>query len=610
MAISSIHLKNLPYTGMDDSSALRNLLRINFFIGPNNNGKSRLIRALAGTKNLEFLPDGFPLEEINQAISKFKEAASSHASQPIRSSSNIDAPINQIATIEYLEEGKNAQFPFDQFYSSADRLRIHGNLSWINYTQKQYGTELLQIFNRDLMVKDREIRGWLPINQEFNKVYIPILRGLRPLQIEGAEDLFEDRIKTEYFKNGNAPEIFTGQSVARSVRRFLLGESNERRLIAEFQKFLSEIFFESKEVLLLPEETGSELRVKIGGEEKPIYNLGDGVQALIMLSLPLFLHSGKSTLFFIEEPESMLHPGMQRQLLKLFSENRVGFENFQFFLTTHSNHFLDISLDFKDVSVYVLSKELTKTDDPDKESATFKFETASSGSENALDVLGVRNTSVYLSNCTIWVEGITDRLYLREFLRLYQEKNGGRKFIEDLHYSFVEYEGGNIEHWNFDTPSSKNSLNQPIAARLCGKLLLIADQDAGKETRHERLKAILGERFLLLPRREIENLLSVDTILHVLEHYEKKEIEPARINYEDYAMVGMGIYLESLFNTEFQKERKASYAEASGTVNEKTRFCELVCEKMQNAEYKWENLSLEAKVLATRLYKFIEAENK
>ncbi len=33
--------------------------------------------------------------------------------------------------------------------------------------------------------------------------------------------------------------------------------------------------------------------------------------------------------------------------------------------------------------------------------------------------LGVKPSSVYLANCTIWVEGITDRLYITKYMEKY-----------------------------------------------------------------------------------------------------------------------------------------------------------------------------------------------
>ena len=44
-------------------------------------------------------------------------------------------------------------------------------------------------------------------------------------------------------------------------------------------------------------------------------------------------------LFFIEEPDMFMHPSLQRAFLEVLSE----YDQHQYFITSHSNHFLDLS---------------------------------------------------------------------------------------------------------------------------------------------------------------------------------------------------------------------------------------------------------------------------
>src|SRR5262249_51876978 len=144
----------------------------------------------------------------------------------------------------------------------------------------------------------------------------------------------------------------------------------------------------------------------------------------------------------IEEPELYLHPGFQRVLLKTLA----SFSRNIYFIATHSNHLLDLSLDFEGVSIFTFHKELENSSQPERQ-AKFTVERVSSHDHRALQLLGTRNSSVFLSNCTVWVEGITDRRFLSHYLDLYQKTlraanadKGTAQFIaeEDLHYSFVE----------------------------------------------------------------------------------------------------------------------------------------------------------------------------
>lgn len=81
---------------------------------------------------------------------------------------------------------------------------------------------------------------------------------------------------------------------------------------------------------------------------------------IILLSLLLCndeIKENENILVFIEEPEQLLHPGFQRKLIEVLL-NCEDFSNFQFFFTSHSNHFLDITLDYDDVSIFTIKNSL------------------------------------------------------------------------------------------------------------------------------------------------------------------------------------------------------------------------------------------------------------
>src|ERR1041384_4416314 len=102
------------------------------------------------------------------------------------------------------------------------------------------------------------------------------------------------------------------------------------------------------------------------------------------------------------------------------------------------------------MSIFTFRKRFDDSTHNEKQ-AEFEIENVSSGDTSCLELLGVRNSSVFLSNFTIWVEGITDRRYPAHYLKLHVDHLRGtdtsvKDFREDLHYSFVEYGGANITH--------------------------------------------------------------------------------------------------------------------------------------------------------------------
>ena len=120
---------------------------------------------------------------------------------------------------------------------------------------------------------------------------------------------------------------------------------------------------------------------------------------------------------------------------------------------------MDLTLDYNNISVYKF-----KNKGYDNKQSQIQVTQIEKGNNSILKELGVKDSSVFLSNCTIWVEGITDRLYIRKYLELYQKymyQNGKieRIFEEDINYSFLEYGGGNITHWSFlDEGNSSNTI--------------------------------------------------------------------------------------------------------------------------------------------------------
>jgi hypothetical protein len=155
----------------------------------------------------------------------------------------------------------------------------------------------------------------------------------------------------------------------------------------------------------------------------------------------------------------------------------------------------------------------------------FRIRHASQRDRNTLLELGVRPSATYLANATIWVEGTSDCSYLRAYLEgfiAYLELRGDdtykavardlKRYREDRHYAFLEYNGANLVHFDFDEAEDPNdSARQSVkinANDLCAQALVIADGDiASKADRVQALTKQLGDRLVLLPVKEIENLI-------------------------------------------------------------------------------------------------------
>jgi predicted ATP-dependent endonuclease of OLD family len=622
------HLKEIVLTGKPEERSewerytfkppqegarrLSNLSKINIFVGENNSGKSKFLRHLAAIEKIQFSPhlngiQDWKWSEIALAAQNLRQNVEScFDGQGIRDADGIRNQLTHIPTLLYLSEGPTAMAQLISFAKRLSGLPSLGNVvSSGNYDERTILITLKQSAEAFLSNVAHMTGAEKLGDYAFTKIYIPTLRGLRNFSTERdekgqAKDIYYERTIKDYF-SGTAPQIFTGLKLYYDVQRLLLGNLADRNKIREFEKFLTESFFEGKPVALIPKLDSTLLTVKIGEEgERSISELGDGIQSVIILTFPLFMNRDKRLLVFCEEPELYMHPSMQRVLLKTYSEK---FPENQYFLTTHSNHFLDLTLDLPSVSVYTFRKELD--DGAEERLAKFEVENVSNEDSRSLLLLGVRNSSVFLSNCTIWVEGITDRRYFRKYLNLFQDSlaKSDKRFKEDLHYSFVEYGGSNVTHFSF-----LDTTPDPIVVeRLCGKLFLITDRDnatGAKAERHKELREELKERYYCLACKEVENLLTPHIVKSVVSQFEEPGATFAEFVQEDYANASLGEFIETKV-LKAKRTRAASYAKDS-SLRDKPDFCLKAIEQMKS----FADLSKEAQEIANRLYNFIAENNK
>lgn len=576
---------NEDYSLNDTAYGFGNLSKTNIFIGENNSGKSRFLRSL-------FKEKFYTLNYENIQEIYFNE-------KDIWTNIKHFNPYDSLAKFDYMyDETKNKVTYYKERFFNCLKTNSFSPIQQNKYYFptvrgiKDYKTILDIKLKTFLSNSTKTIQNTDPIHH-----YISLLN----LEKNGLDsfDIYREITNYEYFEK-NDHNIITGGDLYKTIKSMLLGSEEQRKNISKFQLFLKKYFFSEYEtVQLIPYENERVLYVKIGNDERPIYDWGDGTQQLIIILFSLFKHKDETdNLFFIEEPEIYLHPGILRKFIEVI--NSDTFPNHQYFITTHSNTILDVSADTNiNMSIF----KFTKNKNSDNNSPKFLIEQCNSGDVSLLNVLGVRNSSVFLSNCSIWVEGITDRLYLKHYLKLYFEKNGmSNSFRENIDYTFIEYGGSNIVHFNFEDTDSDNSIN---AKYINNRIFLIADNDntksgQKKQERKDRLKATLGDKFYELPVTEIENLLPQKIIEEILKKQNPKcvnIIEEKFSKEKNYKTKKIGRFIDNLFkNTELKQ-----YSADSGTIKNKLNFCQTAIELITD----YDMLTDEAKELVEKIVDFI-----
>jgi predicted ATP-dependent endonuclease of OLD family len=612
--------------GGNETNCISNLSRVNLFIGQNNSGKSKFIRKMFADFNsidqigIKYNLRVFEKQKISEII---KQHLSNLVIRKEKSGGNSifekqkECLNNIIDLIENKNEFLNYKQDISEIYDMLANT-FHSIKVEVNKLPKDPLLKILkkienQSESEEVMVEVRkDINDFLfnSMQVKSKTTFIPSLRTIRNLG-QNDRNILRGVSAKQHFENTNFMEsIFTGENIFAEISNLLSGGPKERDELENFQEYISTTFFNNQKVGIYapknPTQEKEEVYVQIGQEKAfPISQLGDGIQQIILLTYPLFLDSDKEHLVFLDEPELHLHPGFQRIFLETIKN---GFPNCQFFIATHSNHFLDLTIEQdSNTSIFTFKKELIG------ENAKFSIQNVSSPDHSVLDLIGVKNSSVFLTNCTIWVEGITDRLYIQRFLEIYQKEFKKDKiYREDIDFSLVEYGGANITHWSFI--DEKDGVKNINIDWLCGKAFLITDNDGATETnkafkkkRFEKLKAKLGEHYECLNCREIENLLSLNVLKSTITIYEKNilNIEFNEFSEDDYRDKPLGDFIDKeVFKS--GKKRKIYSNGKSGTLNDKLLFCKRALDSIKSID----NLHPEAIALCKKIYTFIESKNK
>jgi hypothetical protein len=272
------------------------------------------------------------------------------------------------------------------------------------------------------------------------------------------------------------------------VKQFLTRDDQDLSLIEN-------TFLDALNDILRPDIEFSKIRVRqrmqSGGQEEwevhleeeqkgasiPLSQTGSGVKTVMLvlantLIMPRIQNAPlHKFVFAFEELENNLHPAAQRRLFQYL--RTVAVENqCHFFITTHSNVVIDLFAHDPEAQIVHVTHDRT-------ESKVARYSTTESG-WNILDDLDIRASDILQSNAVIWVEGPSDRIYIRRWIQLWS--NG--EIQEGLHYRCLFFGGDLGAHFSFEEPDEVDDL---IAAlQINQHAIFITDSDRKKED--EKLK--------------------------------------------------------------------------------------------------------------------------
>lgn len=194
-----------------EGKAINNINKINIFIGPNNSGKSRFMRQLFASENLNYKYEIFNKIKFDEVLQEFiHKIKSKYPTDLYDYDQNsylkdiISFNLNHSNDIEIKTK-------FNQLYNSCSFL-LRNNTSMFRKISNQHFTNIsFQSEILELYKIVNQINNYT--NNFFRKenVYIPTLRGLR--DINNSDDVYKIVTQNDYFKSSKyiqSHNIFTG----------------------------------------------------------------------------------------------------------------------------------------------------------------------------------------------------------------------------------------------------------------------------------------------------------------------------------------------------------------------------------------------------------------
>lgn len=493
---------------------LHNLKRFNVFIGLNNAGKSTVLRLLAedapwisqakGDDTLPYRGRETGAFEASLGIpsSEFRSQARDHFQGHLREGDQNEL-LNSI--IYACEESGSVWFQSIDARSGSLELIVdkeaHARVNEhifrraFGSTPGFTGGSFHEFFEKTMRVIGRKCTP-----NSVPAILVPAIRFVGP--------------KGEDFND------LSGRGLIDRLAELQSPDHNQRKDYEQFRKIneLLQFVIGRKAAKLEIPHHREHVNVHVDNKVLPLSSLGTGVQQTVMIGAFCILNDGQPVC--LEEPETHLHPTMQRKLFEFLLDNTKS----QFFVATHSPSIIDIP----EASVYHVENDGDATSIRLALSPSQKFSISHS--------MGFRASDIAQSNFVLWVEGPSDRIYIRHWI----EKTNPY-LHEGIHYTIMFYGGRLLSHLSVDEEVDTGFIDLLSLGRRSGIVIDSDMKSARTNLNPTKLRVVSEfekmESFALVTQgREIENYYPFSAFERAVSSVHPKTalVTPKQERYGDY----------------------------------------------------------------------------